>query len=260
MSPWLMLTIGWLTAAAAMSALWLVQRRTGHASIADVGWSFGVGLLSIFFAAFSFDGTVTRRLLVASLAGIWAFRLGGHLLHRVLTMPEDGRYVTLKQQYGEAVQWRLFRFFQLQAAASVFFAVPMLVACQSVAPIGIFDYLAVAVWGLAIGGEMLADRQLASFRSSPENDGQVCQQGLWKYSRHPNYFFEWLHWWSYVLFAAAAPFGWLTFVGPLAMLFFLLKGTGIPLTEAQAIKSRGEAYRRYQRTTSAFFPWPPKAG
>ena len=92
----------------------------------------------------------------------------------------------------------------------------------------------------------------------PANKGEVCQVGLWKYSRHPTYFFEWLHWWAYVLLAILAPFGWLTIIAPIAMWIFLNRVTGIPLTEKQAVKSRGEKQRNYQRTTSAFFPWFPK--
>ena len=107
---------------------------------------------------------------------------------------------------------------------------------------------------------MLADRQLSAFRMNPANRGQVCRQGMWRYSRHPNYFCEWLHWWAYVLLAVGAAGGWLNVLGPVLMLYFLHKVTGIPPTEAQALKNRGEAYREYQRTTSIFFPWPPKKG
>jgi steroid 5-alpha reductase family enzyme len=114
------------------------------------------------------------------------------------------------------------------------------------------------VWIISVGGEWLADRQLARFRQDPSNKGKVCRQGLWRYSRHPNYFFEWVHWWAYVLIGIGGPWGWLTLFGPAVMLVFLLKITGVPPTEKRALQSRGEAYREYQRTTSVFFPWPPK--
>ena len=116
------------------------------------------------------------------------------------------------------------------------------------------------IWLIAVSGESLADWQLSAFRHDPANAGQVCQRGLWRYSRHPNYFFEWLHWWAYVCLAAGSPWGGLALAGPAAMLYFLLKVTGVPPTEAQALKSRGDAYRQYQRTTSVFFPWPPQRG
>jgi len=105
--------------------------------------------------------------------------------------------------------------------------------------------------------EAISDLQLHRFRQQPENKGEVCRVGFWNYSRHPNYFFEWLHWWTYVLLAITAPLGWLTILAPVAMWFFLNRVTGIPHTEIQAIKSRGDKYRNYQQTTNAFFPWFP---
>jgi len=164
----------------------------------------------------------------------------------------------LKENWGAKAQTKMFWFYQLQAAGSLLFALPMLIASGSTQPLGIFDFLGIVIWITAIGGELIADRQLSRFRLDPHQRGAVCQRGLWRYSRHPNYFFEWLHWWAYVCLAVNAPWGWLTLFGPLLMLHFILNVTGIPPTEAQAMKSRGEAYRDYQRTTSAFFPWPPK--
>jgi steroid 5-alpha reductase family enzyme len=116
-----------------------------------------------------------------------------------------------------------------------------------------------ALWAVALAGEALADKQMSRFKAAPSNAGAVCRTGLWKYSRHPNYFFESLVWWAYFLFAAAAPTGWVTLYCPLGMLYLLLRVTGIPETEAQAVRSKGEAYRAYQRTTSAFVPWFPRA-
>jgi steroid 5-alpha reductase family enzyme len=118
--------------------------------------------------------------------------------------------------------------------------------------------LAVFVWCVAIGGESLADTQLARWRREPSNRGRTCRKGLWKCSRHPNYFFEWIHWWTYVILGATAAHGWVTLLGPALMLMFLYRVTGIPYTEAQALKSRGEDYRQYQKTVSAFFPWFPR--
>jgi steroid 5-alpha reductase family enzyme len=112
---------------------------------------------------------------------------------------------------------------------------------------------------VAVAGEAIADRQLQRFRENPANRGQVCQTGLWRYSRHPNYFCEWLHWWAYVACSGLRPVTLWGLLGPLAMWWFLNRVTGIPPTEAQSLKSRGEAYRRYQQTTSRFFPWPPRA-
>jgi steroid 5-alpha reductase family enzyme len=119
------------------------------------------------------------------------------------------------------------------------------------------DWLAVAIALIAFSGEAIADRQLAAFRKNPDNKGKVCSQGLWRYSRHPNYFFEWLHWWAYVAFALSSSW-WLALAGPIVMYIFLRYLTGIPHAERSSLKSRGEAYRRYQQTTSVFFPWIPR--
>ncbi|QDT41863.1 3-oxo-5-alpha-steroid 4-dehydrogenase [Gimesia alba] len=258
MNPWLMVGLGWIVMAFVMALLWLLQRKTGDAGIVDVAWGMGVGLLTLFFVWGSLDGDLARRIVLAVLGLAWALRLSGYIFWRVLTMPEDGRYQTLKEKWGTAAQSRLFWFYQFQAIGSLLFALPMLIAAQGTAPLGAFDFLGMGIWIVAIVGELMADRQLARFRAKTENKGHVCQEGLWNYSRHPNYFFEWLHWWSYVGLAVAAPWGWLTILGPLLMLHFILNVTGIPPTEAQALKSRGDAYREYQRTTNAFFPWPPE--
>ncbi|MEZ5394116.1 MAG: DUF1295 domain-containing protein [Bryobacterales bacterium] len=249
---------GWAAAALVMSAMWLLQRRTGDAGIVDVAWAAGVGVLSVWFA-YGADGLEQRRWLIAALAMIWAVRLAGYLLLvRIFRMPEDGRYTQMRADWGDRAQLNLFWFFQIQASWSALFAAPMLIAAYNPAPLGKWDVVAVAVWLIALSGEALADRQLHRFRQEPSNKGKVCKDGLWRYSRHPNYFFEWVHWWAYVLLAWGSPQPWLALIGPATMLVFLLKITGIPPTEKRALESRGEAYREYQRTTSVFFPWPPK--
>ena len=257
MNPWLLIGIGWAFMGLVMTGFWLLQKRTENSGIVDVVWGSGVALLATFFAVAS-DGDVTRRCVVAVLAIVWAVRLSGYILRRVLTMPEDGRYSELKSTWGDDASWKMFRFYQYQAAASVLFAIPMLIAARNQTPFNALDVIGVCVFIFAIVGESVADYQLHCFRSEASNHGKVCQEGLWRYSRHPNYFFEWLHWWSYVCLALLAPWGWITILGPIAMLFFILFKTGIPPTEEQALRSRGDAYREYQRTTSAFFPWFPK--
>ncbi len=258
MTPWLLLLGGWLSMALVMSGIWLVQRQTNNAGFVDVAWTFGVGVLGIVFALAG-DGDFSRRVLVAVLIGGWSLRLGSYILRRVLTEPEDGRYRGLKEQWGASAQSRLFGFYQIQAPGAVIFGVPMLLAGRNSQPLGILDLIGVAIWIVSVAGEALADRQLAQFKRDPANQGKVCNVGLWRYSRHPNYFFEWLHWWTYVPMAVFAPWGWLSLTAPAAMWYFITRVTGIPPTEAQSLRSRGAAYREYQRTTNAFFPGPPKS-
>lgn len=259
MTFWTLWLSGWAAIAALMVLMWVLQQRTGNAGIVDVMWALGIGLLAPAFAAGA-SGDQARRWLIAVLGGVWALRLAGYLLARTLSASEDGRYQRLRREWGAATQRKLFGFFQLQAFWSVLFATPMFIAANNSEPLGSLDLAGIAIWMIAVAGESVADRQLARFRSQPENRGRVCRNGLWRYSRHPNYFFEWIHWWAYVLIGWHAPYGWATLLGPMAMLLFLFKITGIPPTEANALSSRGEAYREYQRETSVFFPWPPKEG
>lgn len=252
---------GLLGAAAGMTLLWALQLRTRNAGIVDVGWAATLGSLGIAYALAS-EAPVWRRLLAGGLTGLWGFRLAFHLLHdRVWGKPEEGRYVTLRRRWGSRADRNLFVFFLAQAVLAVVLSWPFLLAV-SAAPQS-RPWLAVlgtVLFVVGVAGESLADRQLARFKADPANRGKVCQVGLWRYSRHPNYFFEWIIWCGFATLGVHAPWGWTAWLGPAIILFFLLRVTGIPPTEAQAVASRGEAYREYQRTTSAFVPWFRKEG
>jgi steroid 5-alpha reductase family enzyme len=261
LAPGTQLLLGWLIVALVMLVLWLIQRRTRNAGIVDVGWASGIGVLGVLFAVTA-DGWLNRRILVGVLVGAWSARLAIYLLlDRVAGRPEEGRYRTLRQKWAAAADRNLFVFFQAQALLDVLFALPILIVAHHRAPQWTgWDMAGVLIWIVAVGNTVLADHQLARFRRRPENRGKTCRDGWWQYSRHPNYFFEWLHWWSYVALAVGAGYWWVTLLAPAVMLFFLFKVTGIPPTEAQALASRGEEYREYQRTTSVFIPWFPKRG
>lgn len=251
------LIVVWLLAAVFMGLLWLVQRRTGNAGIVDVAWAASIGAAAVGLAVFG-TGDELRRWLVAGLGGLWGFRLAWHIHHRSHGKPEDGRYQQLRREWGDQVEFRMFRFYQLQAVAVAFFALPFALAAQDSAAFRATDLLAPMLSLLALTGETWADAQLKAFKKSAASSGAVCRQGLWRYSRHPNYFFEWLNWCAFALLALLAPAGYLGLLGPAAMLYLLLRVTGIPATEEQAVRSKGDAYRDYQRTTSAFVPWFPK--
>jgi steroid 5-alpha reductase family enzyme len=246
----------WLFTASLMVVLWLVAPLGGNAGVVDVAWALATGLVGVGFAALS-DGNPTRRAIVGILAAAWALRLAGHLYGRVRREAEDGRYRELRERWGSQARRNLFWFYQAQAFWAVMFALPMLAASRNAEPIGALDSVAVGIWIVSVVGEAVADAQLARFKANSFNHGAVCRAGLWRYSRHPNYFFEWLHWWAYAALAAGGPAWWIAVGGAFVMLWFLTHVTGIPPTEAQALRSRGDAYREYQRTTNAFFPWPP---
>lgn len=255
----LALLLGWLAMSIAMAGLWWYQLRRGDAGIVDVAWGLGVGLLGTLFCWLSDQGDPRRRLLLAMLVLIWSLRLSAHIAARLRRMPEDGRYQNLRDEWGVNAQKKLFGFFQLQAFWSVLFALPILLAATNPQPFpSPTDVAGILLWGFAVAGEAISDWQLQRFRMDPANRGQVCRNGLWYYTRHPNYFFEWLHWWVYPLLAVGAPGGGFALAGPLVMYWFLTRVTGIPPTEAQALRSRGEAYREYQATTNSFFPWLPR--
>ncbi len=239
------------------AALYFVARRIDNYGIVDIAWSYAFTALALFYACFA-PGWLPRRMLIGTMATLWSLRLGTHLCRRVMGHHpvEDGRYVQLRKDWAGNFAPKMFGFFQLQAASVVLLGAAFLLICLNPAPeFHPLEFAGAALWLIALAGESLADRQLAAFKHDPANRGRVCASGLWRFSRHPNYFFEWLVWVAYFLFALASPHGWIAIIGPASILFLLLRVTGIPLTEEQSLRSKGDAYRRYQQTTSAFVPW-----
>jgi steroid 5-alpha reductase family enzyme len=253
---------GLLFAVALMAVIWLIAVRIGNAGIVDIAWSAGFAPLALFFALAA-DGNVIRRILMALLVSLWSLRLGIHLYVRVMSHhpQEDRRYAELRRGWGAAVNRNMFVFFELQALLLAVLSVPSLIVCLNRSPqLHPLEALGLVLFVVALTGESLADRQLARFRADAANRGRVCELGLWHYSRHPNYFFEWLIWVAYFALASPAPGGWVTLFCPALMLFFLLRVTGIPMTERLSLQSKGAAFADYQRRTSAFIPWFPKRG
>jgi steroid 5-alpha reductase family enzyme len=174
---------------------------------------------------------------------------------------EDGRYAEMRERWRGSLSRKMFGFFEIQAVSVVILGLPFLFAVSNAeAAFQTLEIAGVFVWLIAWLGESVADAQLAAFKRDLANSGRVCDAGLWRYSRHPNYFFEWLIWVGFFLVGCASPWGWVGIIAPAGILHLLLNVTGVPLTEAQSLRSKGEAYRRYQSTTNAFFPWFPRAG
>ncbi|KAF0808333.1 hypothetical protein A6D6_00042 [Alcanivorax xiamenensis] len=239
----------------AFTMAWWVQRLTGNAGWVDVAWSMGTGLTGLSYLIAG-SGEGLPRLVAGALLLVWATRLGGHIFKRVTNeKQEDGRYRAMRERLGRGAQPVFLLVFWAQAGLAWVFALPFhVIASQSLFhPITMTAGIAIGL--VAICGEALSDHQLARFKARDDSHGRTCRDGLWRYSRHPNYFFEWLHWFSYPLIAVGAKGGVWLWGLPVLMLLFLWFVTGIPYTEKQALKSRGADYRDYQRTTSPFIPW-----
>lgn len=249
-----------LIAMAMMVVVWVFARRMNNAGIVDIWWSYGFAPVAVFCGLLG-SGHPIRNGLIAAMVCAWSLRLGTHLYKRVMAHhpEEDPRYEALRVQFPKHTWLMFFGFFQLQGVLIGVLSLPIALACSNpTGGIGFFEVAGFVLWIVAIGGEAVADAQLAYFRSQPANRGRVCDLGLWKYSRHPNYFFEWLVWVAFFIFALGAPFGWAGILSPALMLYFLTCVTGIPPSEAHSLVSRGDAYRSYQKRTSPFIPWFPK--
>lgn len=250
--------------AVAMSAFMalatMVERRTGNSGWIDVVWTAGLGLTGIAGALLPFGtGPMSRRLLVAGLALAWALRLGLHIAQRTSGIAEDPRYARLKRDWGSDASRQLARLLQMQALASIPLGLGLILAAHNPTPsLGWGDIAGIAIFVTGLVGGALADSQLRAFARSGR--GGVCDRGLWRWSRHPNYFFECVLWCAYPVLALAVgyPWGWLAVLAPACITALLTRISGIPPLEEHMLAKHGDAYRAYQSRTSALIPLPPK--
>ncbi len=255
-----LLGLAWATLAALFGLLWWRQTKTRNATSVDAGWSAAIGAVAL-VGAIAGTGSLNQRILLAALALAWSGRLTWHLVRdRILAeSEEDGRYRALRDVFGQREQLGFFAVYQFQAFLALAFATPFVVAAwgeaTSITPL---QSAGVALAALSQVLENIADRQLSAHRRDPNNRGVTCRRGLWRYSRHPNYFFEWLTWCGFGLVHVPA-LGWFAMIAPALMFIFVRYFSGIPFTEKRALKTRGDDYRRYMQTTNAFFPGPPSA-
>ncbi|HEY0600203.1 DUF1295 domain-containing protein [Brevundimonas sp.] len=249
-------------AAIALSAAWLIVRRTGDGGWTDVVWTLSVGAIGAGAALWPEPGAApARQALVAILIAVWALRLGGYLAVRTArAAAPDPRYEEFRKAWGG---WGLkaWGFLMVQAATVLVLVVSVRAAAvRPEAELGWRDGLAVLIVVAAVAGEALADRQMAAFRRDPSNRGKVADTSLWAWSRHPNYFFEWLVWlaWPVMALEPGDASSWLTLPAAVLMWWLLNHVSGVPMLEAQMLKSRPGAYRDYQSRVSRFLPRPPK--
>ena len=243
----------------ALSFVWVLSVKLRDASIADVCWGLGFVTLAWLYCLLSPTMT-SRAWLVAALVTIWGARLSLHIFRRNHGKGEDPRYRAMRAAHGPAFWWRsLFTVFWLQGALLWFVALPLLVAVRAARPAALtaVDGLGVVLFAVGFGFEVVGDSQLARFKAEPSNRGTVLDHGLWRYTRHPNYFGDATLWWGLYAIAAATPGGWLTVLSPALMTFLLMRVSGVTLLE-ESLKASKPGYRAYIARTPAFFPWFPR--
>ncbi|MEQ1635505.1 MAG: DUF1295 domain-containing protein [Methylococcales bacterium] len=242
----------------AMLSAWAWQQKHANAGIVDVAWAFGMMCAGSWYA-FTGSAPPYLKMSLAMLTGAWFLRLGFYLATRVFNAPEDSRYLAMRKAMNNHASLGFLVFFLLQAGFITILSLPFFAVAQNTNPNLVSVIAALTLAALALWGETTADSQLANFKRNPQNRGKSCREGWWRYSRHPNYFFEWLHWFAYPLMGWGGTYqNWL-WLAPAFMFLFLYFLTGIPFSEQQALRNRGEDYRRYQQVTPVFFPWRPKA-
>ena len=249
---------------AVMIAAWAYGLARGNGGWTDVFWTFGSGVALAAAALFPLEpGAMPqpRQWLVAGLVALWSLRLGTYIAGRVGKHPEDPRYAKFRKDWGKKYSRRMLFVTLPQAPATALLSLSVLVAARAPGhDLALRDVLGVAILMLAIGGEGVSDAQMKLFKADPANRGRVADVGLWGWSRHPNYFFEWLGWLAYPVIGLdpTQSLTWLSLSAPLVMFLLLTRVSGIPPLEAAQVASKGDAYRAYQARVSAFFPFPPK--
>jgi steroid 5-alpha reductase family enzyme len=261
-SPYEISVFGLLICVCMMIATWIWAQSKSFLSVVDAVWAFGIGGISALYC-FLFGKLFLEKIVAVGFAVVWSIRLGSHLTRRLgRHFPqEDRRYDELRSRWKGSMASKSFVFFLFQALTQCFFAFPFAsLAASTEGLVSSYFWLGACVAAIGLAGESFADAQLKNFVAKPGNQGLVCNHRLWHYSRHPNYFFEWIVWCGFGVMGAAAPSGWFSIACPCVMLILLLFVTGVPPAEASSLKSKGQLYRNYQDTTSKFVPWFPKSG
>jgi steroid 5-alpha reductase family enzyme len=250
--------IAFLVILGLMILLWLASLLLKNSSIVDIFWGTGFVVTGWVFFALTPDGFPARKLLLMVLTTIWGLRLSLYILYRNWGKSEDFRYQVWRKEAGAAWWWRsFFKVFLLQGILMWIISAPLLAAQFRSAPdrLTVLDFIGAAVWAIGFFFEVAGDFQLARFKANPANKGKVMDRGVWRLTRHPNYFGDSAQWWGYYLIAASAG-GWWTIFSPVIMTLFLLRVSGVTLLE-KTLESR-PGYKEYIESTSAFIPWFPK--
>lgn len=241
------------------SLIWILYLYLNNAAVVDIGWGLGFIIISLIYILLG-EGFNQKNILYFIIISAWGLRIMFYLFKRFLhEKVEDKRYQKLRLEWKTHIPVKFFFFFQFQALLEIVLSLPFLfVSMDSTPGLTYMHILGFLITLLALLGETIADEQLFNFKKDPGNSGKTCNTGLWYYSRHPNYFFEWLVWVGLAVFAMGVPYGWLSLISPVIMYILLIYFSGVPLAEEQSLKSRGEDYRIYQEMTSMFFLLPKR--
>lgn len=242
-----------------MFLLWIIFCFVRKAALAELGW-IAAFVLTTWVYLFIGNGHWLKKTVIVVMATIWGGRLFVHLCKRFKESAANWRYRELLQAWGnENIEFKYLLLFVFQGSLVPILSLPILIVCHcSLNTWGWCEGLGIWIWSMGVLGETIADLQLEKFKKDPKNINEICHEGLWRYSRHPNYFFEWLVWTGYFVFGLGTAWGILGIVSPALMLVFLYKVSGIPLSETHALQTKGQAYQDYQKSTNAFVPWFPK--
>jgi steroid 5-alpha reductase family enzyme len=230
----------------------LIKKRN---DVADIAW--GLGFILLAWLSFYLSGFAVRSLVVDILVTIWGTRLAWHIFRRNHNRPEDYRYQAWRKEWKNFYLRSYLQVFMLQGALLYLIALPVVfINHSSASGLGWIDYIGMAIWLIGFCFESIGDRQLKVFIRDPDNKGKILDRGLWRYTRHPNYFGEVTQWWGIFIIAQSLPDGWSTVIGPVMITVLILFVSGVPLLEK---KSAGRAdFEEYKRRTSIFIPLPPK--
>jgi steroid 5-alpha reductase family enzyme len=258
MPPLTVAVIAFIALIVVFTAVWAWQVKSKNAGMVDPIWAMSLGVIAVLVAVLA-EGDLHTRVVVGIGGFVWGIRLGLHLWKRNAGHAEDPRYHKFREQWGADANKKMFWFFQMQVVISMLLSLAFFVPAYRATPPGAaWVALAAVIWVISIAGEALADHQLRVFKADPSNHGNVCRAGLWRYSRHPNYFFECVHWVAYIPLAIGVGV-WIfaMLLPPVLMAWLLMKVSGVPMVEAESAKKRA-GYADYMRTTSALIPWPPR--
>jgi len=236
-------------------SVWVWQLKSKNAGVVDAVWGviFPIQALVYYVAGANFN---LKNTLILCLISFWGLRLGIYLALRNIGKPEDKRYTQIRVEAGVKADQKILSFYLMQVVLALLLFTPVYFIFRNGGDDFVFyDYVGIVILAIAGIGEALADEQLRAFKAILENKGEIMNKGLWGYSRHPNYFFEWLAWVAIAFLALALPWGWLAVISPTVMFYLLTKGTGISMTEATILATKADKYQIYMSSTSAFFPW-----